>query len=74
MKCTSYKYNTNGDCTGMCGEPATVVFAKPNPEQGPNKPKVIDFPRCPTHDTPSIRRAAEEQGYRRDRLEPLTKT
>jgi hypothetical protein len=65
-KCTNYRTNENGDVVGMCGEPATVVYEKPNPEKGPNQPKVIDFPRCPTHDNSTVRAAALEQGYRRE--------
>ena len=52
----------------MCDQPAHVIYSKPNPEKGPNKPKVIDFPRCRDHDSPTIQAAAEEQGYHREKL------
>lgn len=52
----------------MCDQPATVIYKKPNPEKGPAQPKVIDFPRCRTHDTSTIQAAAEEQGYSREIL------
>jgi len=62
-KCSWYVYNESGDCTGMCGAQATAIFSKANPRTGPKEPTVLTFPRCTTHDTPSIRRAAGEQGY-----------
>lgn len=67
--CTVYAYNDNGDCIGMCGEKATCIYSRPNENSGPREPTVLTFPRCRTHDTPSVKKEAEETGYEREAIE-----
>jgi hypothetical protein len=67
--CTNYRYNENGDCVGMCDEPATVVYSRKNERTGPSEPTVLTYPRCRTHDTPFIQERSEFLGYSREAIE-----
>jgi hypothetical protein len=51
-----------------CNHPAKAVYAKLNPRTEPDQPRWLRYPACPTHDYPSRRKAALDQGFNRETL------